>query len=173
MNMYPSFSDIRNHLYHTFFTLRTSARRELLWAKLLGRSTKLAAFPEEAPEKSPNRQFLGTEDILVEQIIGTLNRHSDFDHKFRPLNKHLLERWVNVHLSLDRDGWPPILVHKVGENYYVEDGHHRVSIAHALGMKYIPAKVWDYPCQEPETRPCQPEPCPEISTVTAYASMAD
>ena len=173
MNMYPSFSDLRNHLYHTFFALRTTARRELLWAKLLGRNTKLAAFPEEAPEKSPNRKFIGTEDIPVEQIVGTLNRHSDFDQKFRPLNKHLLERWVNVHLSLERDGWPPILVHKVGENYSVEDGHHRVSIAHALGMEYIPAKVWEYPYKELEAQPCQPEPCPEVSTVTVYAGVTD
>jgi hypothetical protein len=173
MNIYPSFTDIRNHLHHTFFTLRTNARRNLLWAKLMGRTTALATFPEEAPEKSPNRQYNGTEDILVEQILGTLNRQKDFDHKFRPLNKHLLERWVSVYLSVERDGWPPILVHKVGESYYVEDGHHRVSIAQALGMKYIPAKVWEYPSAKKEAQPCLPEPCPEMSPVAAYAGVTD
>lgn len=173
MNIYPSFTDIRNHLYHKFFTLRTNARRDSLWAKLRGSHTDLATFPEEAPEKSPNRKFLGMEDIPVEQIVGTLNRQSDFDHKFRPLNKHLLERWVNVYLSLERDGWTPILVHKVGESYYVEDGHHRVSIAQALGMAFIPARVWDYPCQTKEPQPCQSEPCPEARSVQAYAVVTD
>jgi hypothetical protein len=173
MNLYPSFTDIRSHLYHKFFTLRTNARRDLLWAKLIGKTTGLATFPEEAPEKSPNRKFIGTEDIPVEQIVGTLNRQKDFDHKFRPLNKHLLERWVNVHLSVERDGWPAILVHKVGESYYVEDGHHRVSIAQALGMKFIPAKVWEYPCQEKKAQPCHPEPCPEIHPAPLYAGVTD
>jgi hypothetical protein len=173
MNIYPSFADIRNHLHHKFFTLRTNARRDLLWAKLMGKTIELATFPEEAPEKSPNRRYNGTGDILVEQIVGTLNRQKDFDHKFRPLNKHLVERWVNVYLSMERDGWPPILVHRVGESYFVEDGHHRVSIAQALGMKYIPARVWDYPPQREYVQPCQPEPCPEMSTVPVYAGMTD
>jgi len=173
MNIYPSFTDFRNHLYHKFFTLRTNARRELLWAKLLGKNTDLAIFPEEAPEKSPNRKFIGTEDIPVEHIVGTISRQNDFDHKFRPLNKHLLERWANVYLTLEREGWSPILVHKVGENYYVEDGHHRVSIAQALGMLFIQAKVWEYPCQMKETKLCQPEPCPEIGSATVYAGVSD
>jgi hypothetical protein len=173
MNIYPSFTDIRNHLYHRFFTLRTNARREALWAKLMGRNIDLATFPEEAPQKSPNRKFIGTEDIPVEKIIGTLNRQSDFDHKFRPLNRHLIERWVSVYIALEREGWPPILVHKVGESYYVEDGHHRVSIAQALGMTFIPAKVWDYPCQNQGLKIGNPEPCLEISTTKAYAGVAD
>jgi ParB-like nuclease family protein len=173
MNMYPSFTDLRNHLYHKFFKLRTNARRELLWAKLMGKNTNLASFPEEAPEKSPNRKYMGTGDIPVERIVGTISRHGDFDYKFRPLNKHLLERWVNVHLTLEREGWSPILVHKVGENYYVEDGHHRVSIAQALGMSFIQARVWDYPSKMKITNKCSSEPCPEISSAQVYARVTD
>ena len=173
MNIYPSFSDLRNHLYHRFFALRTNARRAVFWAKLMGKTTSLAIFPDESPEKSPNRTFTGTVDIPAEKIIGTMNRHSDFDHKFRPLNKHLLERWVNVHFALEREGWPPIVVHKVGEKYYVEDGHHRVSVARALGMTFISAKVWEYPCQKLEPKKCHPEPCPEISSAKVYAVSVD
>ena len=173
MNIYPSFSDIRNHLYHKFFTLRAKARRDLLWAKLMGKNIDLETFPEEAPDKSPNRKFIGTEDIPVEKIVGTLNRQSDFDHKFRPLNRHLLERWVNIYLTLEREGWPPILVHKVGEKYYVEDGHHRVSVAQALGMTFIPAKVWGYPSRQKAPKKCHPEPCPEVNTANVYAGVTD
>ena len=173
MNMHPSLTNIRSHLSHQFFTLRTDALRDSRWAKLLGKNSRLAIFPEEALEKSPNRTFLGTEYIPVEQIIGTLNRHSDFDHKFRPLNKHLRDRWVDVYLTLERDGWSPILVHKVGENYYVEDGHYRVSIALALGIPFVRAEVWEYPCQGRETSNSQPEPCPEMCSAKVYAGVID
>jgi hypothetical protein len=165
MNIYPSFTNIRSYLSHEFLALRAHARRDSLLAKLMGRDTKLAVFPEEAPEKSPNRRFLGVQDIPVNEIVGTINRQRDFDHKFRPLNKSLRDRWVNVHLTLQSSGWDPILVHKVGENYYVEDGHHRVSVAQKLGMTLIPAKVWEYPCQVKEQKRCEPEPCPEIIAV--------
>ena len=173
MNIYPSFTDIRSHLSHEFFSLRTNARRDALWAKLLGRTTNLATFPEEAPEKSPNRKFLGLQEIPVQEIIGTISRQNDFDHQFRPLNKYLRERWVNAYLTLERDGCSPILVHKVGESYYVEDGHHRVSIAQALGMMFIPAKVWEYPCLAKDPRKCQPEPGLERTPAKVYANVTE
>ena len=173
MTIHPTFTDIRNHLTHKFFTLRTDARRNALWAKLMHQDTNLALFPEEAPEKSPNRRFMGTEDIPVEQIVGTISRQGDFDHKFRPLNKHLRDRWVNAYLAVERDGWTPILVHKVGDRYYVEDGHHRVSIAQTLGLMFILAKIWEYPCLAKEPEQCQPKPCPARSSVQAYARVTD
>lgn len=173
MNIYPSFTDIRSHLYHEFFTLRTNARRDLLWAKLMGRTTRLAVFPEESPAKSPNRRFLGFQEIPVREIIGTISRQNDFDIQFRPLNKYLQERWVNTYLTLKRDGWSPILVHHVGAGYYVEDGHHRVSIGRALGMDFLPAQVWEYPCLEQEPKACQPEPCAERSPATVYAGVTE
>lgn len=173
MNIHPTFSDIRSHLSHKFFTLRTDARRDALWAKLLGNNTSLALFPEETPEKSPNRKFIGTEDIAVEKIVGTISRQGDFDHKFRPINKHLRDRWINAYIALERDGWTPILVHKVGDLYYVEDGHHRVSIAQALGLTFIPAKVWEYSCLAKEPKPCQHEACFSRSSAQTYARVTD
>jgi hypothetical protein len=173
MKFYPSFTDIRSQLSHKFFTLQTDARRDTLWARLTGKNTRLAIFPEEAPEKNPGRKFIGTEVVPIEQIVGTIHRQNDFDHKFRPLTKRLRDRWVNVYLTLERDGWSPILVHKVGEEYYVEDGHYRVSIAQALGVVLIPAKVWEYPAEGKKTENCQPEPCPEQTSAQAYAGTAD
>ena len=173
MNIYPSFTNMRSYLYHEFFSLRTKARRDLLWAKLMGRTTTLAVFPEEAPEKSPNRRFLGVQEIPVRKIIGTISRQNDFDDQFRPLNRYLQERWVDAYLTLKREGWSPILVHQVGAGYYVEDGHQRVSIGRALGMDFIPAKVWEYPSLAHEPKQCQPEPCPERSPATVYASATE
>jgi hypothetical protein len=173
MNPYPSLTNIRSYLSDKFSTLQTRAVRDLLWAKLIGRNTKLELFPEEAPEKSPNRRFMGVNEIPVEQIIGTLGRRSDFDNRFRPIKSYLRDRWVNAYLALEGDGWSPILVHKVGENYYVEDGHHRVSVAQMLGLAFIQAKVWEYPSQAKETNKCHPAPCPERNSAKAYARVTE
>jgi len=173
VNIYPYFTDIRSHLSHKFFTLRTSARRDSLWAKMMGKNTKLAIFPEEAPEKSPNRKFLGVQEIAINEIIGTVSRQNDFDHQFRPLNKHLRERWVNVYLTLERDGWSPVLLHKVGDLYYVEDGHYRVSIAQALGIAFISAKVWEYPSHVPQAKKCENVECTERSSTKQYITATE
>src|SRR6266536_2951715 len=98
--MYPTLINMRSFVSNQFFNLQTIARRESLWAKLMGKDNKLAILPEQAPEKSPNRRFAGLQEIPVEQIVGTLNRQSDFDQEFRPLNVNLRDRWVNVYLAL-------------------------------------------------------------------------
>jgi hypothetical protein len=36
---------------------------------------------------------------------------------------------------------PPIDVYRVGEEHYLRDGHHRVSVARALGTESIDADV--------------------------------
>jgi hypothetical protein len=170
MNMSPPITNTRSFMADKFSTLRMQALRDSLWTKLISKNTKLATFPEDAPRKSPNRQFVGMEEIPVEQIIGTLGRSKDFDHKFRPLKSYLRERWVNVYLTLEKEGWPPIVVHKVGDQYYVEDGHHRVSVARLLGMTFIEAKVWNYPASYKEKNACPQIKCSEQSTSKVYAA---
>ena len=172
MHMHPSFTDIRSYMSYQFSALRMRALRDSLWATFNRRNSKLAVFPEEAPEKSPNRRFLGLQEIRINEIVGTVSRENDFDHKFRPLRQYLRERWVNAYLTLQSGGWSPILVHKVGDHYYVEDGHHRVSVAHELGMIYIQAKVWEYPSLAKESKKCKPDPCPDRNSVPVYARIA-
>lgn len=36
---------------------------------------------------------------------------------------------------------PPISVYRLGDRHFVRDGHHRVSVAHSLGMAAIDAEV--------------------------------
>ncbi len=171
MNIYPSFTGIHSFMSYKFSTLRMDALRDSLWARLIGKNITLAVFPEQAPEKSPNRRFIGVTDIPVDLIVGTLNRHDDFDHRFRPFKSYLRDRWVNTYLALEKDGWSPIVVHKVGDNYYVEDGHHRVSVARWLGMSLIQAKIWEYPIQIKQSKECQPMRCVERSSSKTYATQ--
>lgn len=173
MNIHPTFTNPRSYLAYQFSALRRHAGWDLLWAKLRDRQTNLAVFPDKAPKKSPNRRFRGVQEIHVHKIIGTMNRQSDFDHKFRPLNKSLQDRWVNAYMALQSQSWSPILVYKVGENYYVEDGHHRVSVAQALGLAFIQARVWEYPCLAKGPKNRVPDKAPERSTVKVYARVIE
>jgi hypothetical protein len=106
----------------------------------------------------------------VAEIVGTLNRDSDFDTHFRPLKKHNIDRWVNAYILREQDGWSPIIVHKLGDEFFVEDGHHRVSVAYDIGMEYIEAKVWEYAIQTPTVVTCQPTCCMEKSSSRVYVT---
>jgi hypothetical protein len=173
MNVSIPLTNIRSYVANEFSVLRTRALRDTLWGKLIGRNTKLARFPEGVFQKGPNRKFLGVQDILVKEIVGTLYRHSDFDHQFRPLKKNLRDRWVNIYLLHEKEEWPPILVHKIGETYYIEDGHHRVSVAHTLGIAFIQAKVWEYPSNNKLAGKCENVECIERTSVKKYATATD
>ena len=154
MNLSVPLTNIRSYVGNEFSALRTRAVWDALWTKLIGGDSNLAKFPEGTFPDGLNRKSLGVRDIPVKEIVGTLYRHSDFDHQFRPLKKNLRDRWVNIYLLHEREGWPPIFVHKVGGRYYVEDGHHRVSVARSLGMVFIQAKVWEYPSHAKSAEKC-------------------
>lgn len=170
MNIHPTFTNVRSHIEYKFSELRMHALRNVFWSRLIGKSSGLATFSHELQHGNFSRKLIGVKDIRIDQIIGTLNRNCDFDQQFRPLGKHLLLRWVNTFLNLERDGWSPIVVHKVGGQYYVEDGHHRVSVARSVGMMFIEAKVWEYHAQPKQIENCQLMKCTEISSSKVYAT---
>jgi hypothetical protein len=162
-------TNLRSYLAYKFHSMRARAQRELFLAKISRRQTLLQIFPSGLERKNPNRKLLPTQDISIEKIVGTLNRRDDFDYKFRPLQKIACDRWVNTHLTLEREGWEPILVHKVGSEYFVEDGHHRISVANELGMKFIQAKIWEYPVVEVvRVNPCRTATCAETNSTKLY-----
>jgi len=52
------------------------------------------------------------------------------------------DRWTRIYRAMVEGGeLPPIDVYKVGDNYYVIDGHHRVSVARSLDRELINARV--------------------------------
>ncbi|MBI5950507.1 MAG: hypothetical protein HY865_02520 [Chloroflexi bacterium] len=173
MSLNPASANCYIMAANKFSEQRARALRHSILAKLSGQSTKLDVFPESVRRDHPNRKLSSVIDIRLDQIIGTVSRDTDFDRDFRPLGKHLLDRWVNVFVNFNPDSWSPILVHKVGEQYYVEDGHHRVSVARSLGMLYIQAKVWEYPLPQKKSVSCeQVKCCEEKRTKKAYVRLS-
>lgn len=159
--MLPPFTSLRSFVSYQFSVLRMRAWRARLWSRLSGRPTELIVFPGDNGRVARNRKLLGTQTIRVADIVGSLNRESDFDSQFRPLKNHTLNRWVDAYLLREQEGWSPILVHKVRDGYFVEDGHHRVSVARALGIDFIEAQVWDYTRPPKPIETCRPLRCGE------------
>jgi hypothetical protein len=85
---------------------------------------------------------LGLQIISLDSIVGTVDRTRDFDRWFRPRSGRTRERWERLARAQRRgEPVPPIDVYRVGELHFVRDGHHRVSVAHALGLRSIDAYV--------------------------------
>ena len=85
---------------------------------------------------------LGLQTIPLASIVGTLDSRQDFDRRFRPTSNRVRSRWERLALAQRRgEAIPPIQVYRVGGQHFVEDGHHRVSIAMATHQKTIDAYV--------------------------------
>jgi hypothetical protein len=150
-------SPINNHVFVSdeFNRLRMQARRSSLLAGIFGKNQRLRSLSENSRVDQKNKKYAGVQTIPTGKIVGTISRNDDFDRDFRPRKKHLRERWVNMFILLSSDGWAPIVVHKVGDVYYVEDGHHRVSVARSVGMHFIEAEVWDHSVHAVQTCVCR------------------
>lgn len=85
---------------------------------------------------------IGTRVIRLDSIVGSVDRTRDFDRRFRPTSARVRERWERLALAQRRgEAVPPIEAYRVGDLHFVQDGHHRVSVAHALGLEVIEAYV--------------------------------
>lgn len=83
-----------------------------------------------------------TGDVRIAAIVGSEGRPFDFDHEFRPLTKQLQPRWQRLFDAVDSGlEPPPVDLVQLGELYFVRDGHHRISVAKALGREWITARV--------------------------------
>jgi hypothetical protein len=129
---------------------RTRRRRAL--ARLANRlrrepSDVMAIVPfEEVVEALGRRgeRYLGLRSIELDSIVGTVDRRREFDRSFRPTSSRVRGRWERIATAQRRgQSMPPIRVYRIGDAHFVEDGHHRVSVARALGHTHIDAYVTD------------------------------
>jgi hypothetical protein len=112
---------------------------------LTGKPTALPGFEQVVPHHMPHRQYMGMQEVELARIVGSLGRREDFSPGFQPLRRALQDRWVQIFQLAREDRWEPVQLVKVGTQYFVEDGNHRVSVAHYLGRSYIDAEVWEHP----------------------------
>jgi hypothetical protein len=116
-----------------------------LWSALTGHSPHLLDLSLVPLTCSiVNYTYLGLRQVPLAQIRGSASatRCDDSDANFRLLKAHDQDRWQEVYAARQRGvKLPPVTLIQVGEIYFVEDGHHRLSVARARGEQTIEAEV--------------------------------
>src|SRR5215207_3118741 len=87
------------------------------------------------------RRYLGVREIPLDALVGTDSRASAFTRDFRPLHAFSRDRLRSLEEAFADGAFPPIVTVKLGEAYFVIDGHHRAALARRGGGEMIDADV--------------------------------
>ena len=114
-----------------------------VFAVLSGKRNNLLSYDDIKEKlKIGGPIYRGVKTVRVNQVAGSLNRYHEFDRAFLPKEDQLAGRWQKVDRAFYEDvHLPPVVLYKVGEVYFVVDGHHRVSVAREQGQEFIEAEV--------------------------------
>ncbi|HEY3729376.1 MAG TPA: hypothetical protein VGL51_19525 [Solirubrobacteraceae bacterium] len=131
---------------HDFLRARRSATMARLGARLRGTPDDIRLIlPYEEVVQAlgfVSERLVGLLVVPLDSIVGTVDRSRDFDRTFRPTSGRVRSRWEHIAAAMRRgEAMPPIDLVRIGEIYFVRDGHHRVSVARALGRTDIDAYV--------------------------------
>jgi hypothetical protein len=114
-----------------------------VWSTLSGQPNRLLSY-DEVKEKLHvgGPIYRGVQTVRVDQIAGSLNRYHQFDRAFLPTQDDTSARWLSINRAFYQDvSLPPVVLYKVGQVYFVVDGHHRVSVAREQGQEFVDADV--------------------------------
>jgi len=87
------------------------------------------------------RRYLGVRAVPIDALVGTDSRASAFTREFRPLHAFSGERLRSLKEAFADGAFPPIVAVKLGETYFVIDGHHRAALSRREGRATIDADV--------------------------------
>ncbi len=143
-----------------FQRARHRGRWYRLWGALRGRPSCLLDLATVASCSTIRaRHATGLQIVPIRQILGSEGRGGLFDAAFHPIRTHTELRWRQIaHAGLVGITLPPVELIRIGDAYFVRDGHHRISVARAFGQKDIDAvvTVWQV---EPQPAPSQAPDC--------------
>lgn len=101
-----------------------------------GHATDTPTRPSLMPSPAQLRE------VPLGQIVGSLDRAEDYTADFLPRIASDEERWARVRVAIDSlVGVPPVQLLEVDGDYYVKDGHHRVSVMKRLKLRTVEAYV--------------------------------
>jgi hypothetical protein len=136
-----------------FDAARYRAFRRAVRATLTGRPRRLISLDQVLEAAGREGQAdRGVREIPLDRVVGSAGQAKthDFDPAFLPVSRRLRHRWARVYTAMvEGEEIPPIDVYQVGDNYYVIDGHHRVSVARSLGRDSIAARVTEVRTRAP------------------------
>ncbi|MBI3973759.1 MAG: universal stress protein [Chloroflexi bacterium] len=106
------------------------------------------SFAEDLAAAGPTMPVsLGIREVPVDRIVGSVGRAHELDAEFRPrsADRRADPRFQRIEEALTAGkALPPLQLYKLGYDYYVLDGHHRVAVARALGIGELEAEVAEY-----------------------------
>jgi hypothetical protein len=129
-----------------------TARRRA-WVRRLGRSLfgrpgsgTLQSFEEtRRAAGAAGGVRRGRQTVETSRIVGSAGKNEWFDEEFMPLRDASRERWKRIdrafRLGLEL---PPVSLYQLGGIYFVQDGHHRVSVARLHGVEWMDAEVTEF-----------------------------
>jgi hypothetical protein len=138
--------DLNEQVDWDFSRALRKARLRRLMLRLRGKPAARVTSPSfeevQGTLRAYNRVRRGIRVVDLEKIVGSVGRSRDFDNSFMPLRAAAGERWKRVDLAFYRDqALPPVSLYKLGDEYFVEDGNHRISVARYHGIPDVEAEV--------------------------------
>jgi hypothetical protein len=117
----------------------TSIRREHT-------SNRLLSFDDVRRELvANNRLHRGTRVVEIDEIVGSVGRWRDFDRSFLPARASVGKKWKRIDRAFQKgEDLPPVELYKIGDAYFVLDGHHRVSVARYHDVPTVEAAVAEF-----------------------------
>ncbi|HXF64338.1 MAG TPA: hypothetical protein VNK95_22100 [Caldilineaceae bacterium] len=118
------------------------------WRRLRRQRMDLVKF-DQVKQRTGARQsgIRRLEYVPLDQIVGSLGRAKDFTPEFLPRPWVSRERWTRVDQAYSKKvDLPPVELVRIGDVYFVVDGHHRISVARAHGYQGIEANVMVMSC---------------------------
>ena len=84
--------------------------------------------------------------VEIDKIKGSVGRCLDFNAQFHSKSgARLSERFLKIKESMAKEEYFPVVeLYKLADEYYVLDGHHRISAAKELGYVFIDAHVVEH-----------------------------
>lgn len=141
-NRRPRVLNFRNAL-EDFEDARRKATLQAVLSLISGKSQELLSYDEvRANLEGVENAHRELKDIPLDAIVGTVSRYADFNRSLLPLNPADDDRWAHIRLAAESmEGLPPIDVYRIGGAYFIQDGHHRASVARQIGATHIQAYV--------------------------------
>ncbi|HLO17656.1 MAG TPA: hypothetical protein VK206_22690 [Anaerolineales bacterium] len=97
---------------------------------------------ELSKRKIRSQHDAGSRTVPIKRIKGSEGRSGDFDCDFNPMQTRTFARWMSVAVARSSGETLPLVeLIQLGDDYFVRDGHHRISVARALGEEYVDAKI--------------------------------
>jgi hypothetical protein len=120
---------------------------KLLRSEPDGRLLKLKDVERRLP--AITRRHLGVQTIPLAEVVGTEGRAATFTREFEPRHESSRQRLRALAAAFPGGDFPPIVAVKLGDVYFVVDGHHRVALARRSGGEMIDAQVTEFVTRVP------------------------